>query len=486
MPKSAAPEGQAWWRPAVAGVLAITALRVVLLAFNRTDLFVDEAQYWLWGQELAFGYYSKPPLIAFVIRTATELAGSDAPFWVRLPAPLFHGATALILGTIAARIFGARAALMVALAYVTLPMVALGSLLISTDTIMFPFLAAALALYLRVLGGAGWPIAALAGVALGLAALAKYAAVYYLLCAGLAALVFPWARPDRKMIGFILLGFLLMLSPNIGWNIANGGSTVAHTLDNADWVRDPAARAGLNLGGLVEFFTSQFGVIGPVLFGALLVMAVLWRKLEPEYRLLLLFSLPIVALVCGQALLAQAYANWAASAYLAGTLCAVPWLMGKDRRWLIGSFAFNGAISLILPLSTLVADSLRLGDNLLLERYVGRVQMTNDILNAADEADLDIIVAADRDVLADLFYSGRYHPAMVYAVPPKGRAAHHYALKFPYQPGPEDVLFVTRSTDQPPCPDKAQEFSRIAPTTGAYRRHPQTVYVVPGTCFQVE
>ena len=44
-----------WLWPAAWGVLAVTAARVVLLAFNRTDLFVDEAQYWLWGRELAFG-----------------------------------------------------------------------------------------------------------------------------------------------------------------------------------------------------------------------------------------------------------------------------------------------------------------------------------------------------------------------------------------------------------------------------------------------
>ena len=144
-----------WLRPALIGVLAITLARVILLAFNQTDLFVDEAQYWLWGRELAFGYYSKPPMIGWVIRAFTEL-GSDAPFWVRLPAPLFHAVTAMILGSIAAWLFGNRVALLVAFGYITLPMVAVGSLLVSTDTIMFPFLAAALACYLRLLDeGAG-------------------------------------------------------------------------------------------------------------------------------------------------------------------------------------------------------------------------------------------------------------------------------------------------------------------------------------------
>jgi len=113
-------DARRWLKPAAAGVIAITFVRVVLLAVNGTDLFVDEAQYWLWSQEMALGYYSKPPLIGWVIGLFTVF--SDATFWVRLPAPLFHGATAMILGAIADRLFGARAAVVTALAYVTLPM----------------------------------------------------------------------------------------------------------------------------------------------------------------------------------------------------------------------------------------------------------------------------------------------------------------------------------------------------------------------------
>ena len=104
------PERRGWLPAALLAVGAITLLRIVALWFNRTDLFVDESQYWLWGQNPDFGYYSKPPLIGWVIRAATELGGSDAPFWVRLPGALFHGMTALILGALGARIMGARAA----------------------------------------------------------------------------------------------------------------------------------------------------------------------------------------------------------------------------------------------------------------------------------------------------------------------------------------------------------------------------------------
>ena len=143
MPERSGPERSGWLRSASALVCAITAARLIALWFNKTDLFVDESQYWLWGQRLDFGYYSKPPLIAWVIRAVTEMASSDSPFWVRAPGAVFHGATALILGALAARLYSASAGLWVAVSYATLPMVALGSLLMSTDTIMAPFFAAA-------------------------------------------------------------------------------------------------------------------------------------------------------------------------------------------------------------------------------------------------------------------------------------------------------------------------------------------------------
>lgn len=463
-----------WWVPALIGVGLITLLRVILLAFNQTDLFVDEAQYWLWGQHLDFGYYSKPPMIGWVIAAFTIL--SDSQFWVRLPGPLFHCATGLILGAISARLFDRRAAILVALAYVTLPMVAVGSLLISTDTIMFPFLALAFYGYLRVLDGQRrWAI--LSGVALGLAFLSKYAAVYFILCAVIAAPIRRLAVRDV----LVLLGmFLVTISPNLIWNLLNGLSTVEHTLDNADWVRNPSARAGLNWQSLGDFFASQFAVFGPVLFAGLLVLAVRWRRIGATQRFLLLFTLPIILLVCTQALLSKAYANWAAAAYLAGVLVTVPWL---SRGWVIASFLVNGALCLLFPVATTMPYALKQGDQPLLGRYIGRHEISDQILKTAEAHGTETIVADHRDVLADLFYTARNQPVQLFAKAPKGRAPHHYALNFPYRPNDAKILFVTGIHGPAPC-DAAQIVAELRPTTGAYRRHPLRMFVMPGTCLE--
>lgn len=476
-------KSRAWLGWTIGLIAAITALRIGLLALNDTDLFVDEAQYWFWGQELAFGYYSKPPLIAWVIRAFNEVFGSNAPFWVRLPAPLFHAATAMILGAIAARLYDPRTALVVALTYATLPMVALGSLLISTDTIMFPFLALALACYLPLLDrGTKRPalLALCAGAALGLAFLAKYAAAYYLGLSAVAALFSTQARPRLGDALLILAAFGIVIAPNIIWNLQNGLTTLSHTADNIGWLAGGVP--SLKYGGMVEFFASQFAVFGPVLFAVLLWLGCKWRR-GTTLGLLLTLSLPIIAIVCFQALMSKAYANWAAAAYLAGTLATVPWLLQRPR-WLTLSFAVNGAICLALPLATVFADNLRVGDDLLLKRYLGRAALSAQLLDIATDTGATAIVAENREVLADLFHTGHDAELPIFAWPETGRAPHHYAQTHPYSGTAEaPVLVVVRDGRIPPCAAQMSTLPTITGGPGAYQGQKFALFLIPGDCW---
>lgn len=481
-------EAGSWVVPAALIALAVTAFRVLMLAFDRTDLFVDEAQYWLWGQDLAFGYYSKPPLIGWVIRASTEIGGADSPFWVRLPAPLFHVVTSMVLGAVAAPRFGARVAIWTVATFVTLPIVVVGSLMISTDTIMAPFLAIGLWAWMRGLDrGGSVPLAILAGAAVGVGFLAKYAAIYYLLCAALAAAVSWRGRPGWGPSIAGLLAFLVVISPNILWNLQNGLTTVQHTLDNADWVRDPGERADLNFAGLAEFFGSQFFVFGPVLFAGLLWLAGTARRRDPDSRLLLFFSVPILLVVCIQALLSQAYANWAAATYLAGTVVVVPWLLDRSRGWRIGSYAYSLLLVIALPIATVIGTGWRAGPNgpLLLERYLGREDMSRAIRDAAAGQAVRVIVADDRDVLADLFFNAGDGKARVFARPVAGRAPNHYVRSYSLPDTiNERVLFVTRKREARNLTCAAQRLGEIAPQDGAYARRPQRLYLTDAACLR--
>src|SRR5882724_10858466 len=62
-------------------ILGLIALRLVAAAF--TPITFDEAYYWMWSKHLASGYYDHPPMVAFVIRLGTMIAG-DSELGVRL------------------------------------------------------------------------------------------------------------------------------------------------------------------------------------------------------------------------------------------------------------------------------------------------------------------------------------------------------------------------------------------------------------------
>src|SRR5207302_3527909 len=166
----------------LAGVLAITLLRVLWLVYQPADLYPDEAQYWFWAQHPALGYYSKPPLVAWLIALTTGLIG-DNEFAIRLSAPLLHAGTAVFVYAIGTRLYDSRVGLWSALAYASLPGASLSAFIISTDAPLLLFWAAALYAFIRARedGGAGWWAAV--GIACGLGLLAKYAIAYWLLSA---------------------------------------------------------------------------------------------------------------------------------------------------------------------------------------------------------------------------------------------------------------------------------------------------------------
>ena len=86
---------------------ALLALRLAAVYFAKTDLVLDEAQYWTWSQELAFGYFSKPPMIAWVIRGISEVCGNSEAC-VRSASPLLYTLTSIIIFFTARVLYDAR------------------------------------------------------------------------------------------------------------------------------------------------------------------------------------------------------------------------------------------------------------------------------------------------------------------------------------------------------------------------------------------
>src|SRR4051812_9165177 len=163
---------------ALAMVAALTCVRLIVLFVTPLQLYPDEAQYWGWSRSLAFGYFSKPPMIAWLI-AATTAIGGDAEPWVRLSAPLLHAAAALVLAQVGRRLYGPWAGFWAAVIYSLMPGVQLSATVIATDAPMLLFVSLALLAYVELLSAPtrrrSLACAASVGLAVGLGCMAKYA-----------------------------------------------------------------------------------------------------------------------------------------------------------------------------------------------------------------------------------------------------------------------------------------------------------------------
>jgi 4-amino-4-deoxy-L-arabinose transferase-like glycosyltransferase len=391
------------------GVLAITGLRLLWLVFQPADLYPDEAQYWFWAQHPALGYYSKPPLVAWLIALTTGLSG-DSEFAIRLSAPLLHAGTAVFVYAIGTRLYDSRVGLWSALVYASLPGASISAFIISTDAPLLLFWAAALYAFIRARedGGSGWWFAV--GVACGLGLLTKYAMAYWIFSALGYVLVFRAERRHFASLSAAIGVALLIYSPNFWWNWSNGFVSYVHVKDNAG-LDEPLFHPD----AILEFFGSQFAVFGPLLFAGLIVLTSSPHTLaEPRARLLGAFALPTLAMMLVVSLLSRANANWAAPAFVSATVLVVAWALHRGWRKLV---IFSIALHLVaVALLFTGRDSLAAFGVGLPAKYdpLSRLRGWRELGTAVGAALTShpgfTLFADDRETLAALIYYVRPHP----------------------------------------------------------------------------
>ncbi|HCB47582.1 MAG TPA: hypothetical protein DEP37_14270, partial [Algoriphagus sp.] len=76
--------------------LSLAIIKIIFTLRPEINLFTEEAQYWLWSKNLAWHYYSKPPLIAAFNYISTSILG-DTEIAVRINAILFGLGTAWVV-----------------------------------------------------------------------------------------------------------------------------------------------------------------------------------------------------------------------------------------------------------------------------------------------------------------------------------------------------------------------------------------------------
>ncbi|KDB53677.1 hypothetical protein X805_07590 [Sphaerotilus natans subsp. natans DSM 6575] len=349
------------------GALALL-LRLALLAGVLDDptigLQVDEAQYWGWSRELAWGYYSKPPGIAALIAASTAIGG-DGVIGVRWLAMAVQVAAGVALGLLAHDLAQAawpeqadrarRAAVWATLIALSNPVAGLLGLAATTDApLLLCWTLAARALWRlrrsgRLADGRGL------GLWLGLGLLSKYTMAALL--PGL--LGWLWRRrhdggPDpRPALALACALAALLLLPHLLWNAQAGWPTLHHTAEITVQAGPPGARTALAmLGSLAGWLGGQWLMSGPLW----LPLWLRWRRrlpagaaLPPAVReLLLALTVPLLLIGAAQALNAKAQINWTAPAMQGLVLALALWLAPAGRRPLRRAAGVVVALHLLL------------------------------------------------------------------------------------------------------------------------------------------
>ena len=440
----------------IVGTLLV--LRLGLLWLHGLPLQFDEAQYYGWSLEPAWGYYSKPPMIAWSIAAATAVCG-DSQACVRSPAPIATALAAFVCGLLAMRLSSARAGLWTGVAVATMPLVAFYGGAITTDSPLL--LCWAVALYTLVRASdpdtsavnAGWWTAC--GVACGLGLMSKYSFGVFALTA------LAWLLADPRRRAFLRTGgpwgcaavAAVIWAPNVAWNIEHGFATLGHT---AEISRAGGSVERFNLAALAEFVAAQPMLLGlPIALAAAMAWVRAGRD-DAAVRLGWHAFWPMAAVIGAQALFTRAHANWAAPALIGAAIAGAAWLASPARgqaprtRWFGIAVGCNLAVMGLLAIGPFVAPALPAAWQRLdpYARLRGWPELGREVAAVLVARPGLRVLSPDRRILSELIYYARPYAYPVAAWNPEGTRTDHYRLLRDL-PGDPDAarrayLFVAR------------------------------------------
>jgi 4-amino-4-deoxy-L-arabinose transferase-like glycosyltransferase len=411
---------------------------------STTSLYIDEAQYWFWSQNLDLGFYSKPPVIALIIATTTSVCG-DNESCIRAGSLIIYPLTTLLIYFSASFLFNRRIGLVSALVFITLPAVSLSSLVISTDIALFFFWVLAFYGFIRALDSNAWHWWLLMGFAGGMGMESKYTMgifVFSALAYLLANKQFTALKNPRLWIA-TLLAFVLWL-PNLYWNAQHGYITFVHTSEIAEF-----EQRLFHWDELGTFIVGQLLVFGPIFFLLFLIISfsqkVKYKKIKHK-ALLISFSWMFLGIILLQALFGRANANWAAPTYITASILVAAWLIKKNhKRLLITAISVNLALGVLVyhteTIFNLAGYKLTTKTDLR-KRLKGWREIGQQYKTIQAQYPEAILLGTDRTILSHLLYHAR--PANVMTWNPEQKVHHHYDLHAMLkQPLNKAFLFVT-------------------------------------------
>jgi len=335
-------------------LLGLSLFRIYYITYGVIDLSPDEAHYWEWSRRLDLSYYSKGPMIAYLIAFGTAIFG-DNVFGIRIMAVVSSALSSIFLYLLGKKLFDERTGVAAAVLMQIIPLYSAYGVLFTIDSPFIFFWVLSLYLFYRAVeqksnraevnsqsppsppllkGGIKGGLSSLItrhsslnlwlllGISVGLGLLTKYTMAFFYIC----ALLFLLASKQHRNIlltkePYISLALsLIIFSPVIIWNAAHDWVTLRHTAGQAHISGQWSVISEQWLKDFSEFLGSQIGIITPVLF--FMIFYAIFR-LQKSYRdsrpsFLFWFSIPIIVFFLLKSFQGKVQANWALPAYAAG------------------------------------------------------------------------------------------------------------------------------------------------------------------------
>ena len=409
-------------------LLVVFFLRVFLWIYADLDLGFDEAQYWTWSKNLEWGYYSKPPFLAWFINFFTSICG-DTEICVRISSPILHSISAFFIGLTCFNFTRNNSASFIAASiWILVPGISLSSGFISTDVPLLFFTSIAIWAFSNILflenNKLYYPIF---GLALAFGFLSKYAIIYLIIALLIAVIIekniLIKIKNNFSLLHLLFLFFIffLLIFNHLNWNYNNSFITAQHTLANANINGE-----GSSFKNLIKFFIEQFIVFGPLTLLFLLTILYKYNKLSVEERILIFLTFTPLLLVMLQAFISRAHANWAAIAYVPATVLVTLQIV---KYWPRTKVIYYGIITISLLFAVLIPLSSKHNFGLdPFKKYRGWSNLGLEISNVYLSYPSAVLITDDRRVMAEALYYMKNKPKKWVRWNADGYIHDHYEL----------------------------------------------------------
>jgi hypothetical protein len=169
--------------------------------------------------------------------------------------------------------------------------------------------------------------------------------------------------------------------------------------------------------------------------------------------LLLSFSIPVLALLLVQSMLAKAHGNWSATAYPAASILVTQVMLDLRRQWLLRiSLGLHVALGLSLGIAPAFARQWPIFEQVRFLKNVAGWRNAADAVRGKLAADhYGSMLVDTRELGSEFLYYLRDEPTPLYVWPSGPSPTYHYELTRPFTAASEEpVLYISRT----PCPPK--------------------------------